>query len=127
MVALVGKEAEVTAFVAEGELSATEVLGAYSEFLEGGISRLALWDFSRATLRRIDSEGIRDLARKVVQVNRGRRSAGKTAVVCGRLVDFGTARMLATHLSIEGYPVEVVVFMDKTAAMAWLAEEESDE
>ena len=55
----------------------------YADFLSGRPGRLALWDLSSATVAKIDSEGIRDLAKCMAQMGSGRRHGGKTAIAAG--------------------------------------------
>jgi hypothetical protein len=126
MVALVPEEAELTTFVAQGEMSAEEWFTAFSHFLDAGATRLTLWDLSKASLAQVDPESIRSLARRVAHAGKGRRPPGKAAVVCGQPVDFGMARMLAAYLSIEGYPVEMAIFSSVESARAWLVGDDSE-
>jgi hypothetical protein len=120
---MAAKEAKLTMFVGRGELTADELLVAYSHFLATGASRLTLWDLSAATLNQFDGQGIRRMARTVAQAAKGRRPFGKVAIVCGRPADFGKARMLGTYLSVEGHPVRFEVFTDLDSAKAWLTGE----
>ena len=120
------KDDGIAAFVGHGEVTPGEILDVYTDFLNGRPGRLALWDLSSATMARIDSEGIRDLAKRVAQLGSGRRDGGKAAIACGKAVDFGLARMLATYLSLDGLPVEIGVFADSDSARAWLTDEVID-
>jgi hypothetical protein len=112
-------DADLTTFVAKGEMSAEDVFTAFSHFLDAGPTRLTLWDLSSADLG-VDKESVKILASRVALAARGRRPPGKTAVVCGRPVDFGKVHLLAAYLSIEGYPVDVATFTEIDAAKAWL-------
>jgi len=123
MVSLLAKEAELTTFVARGALTAEELLDAYTCFLNREPSPFVLWDLTDATLTQIPVDAIRRVAKTVAELAKGRRPAGRSAVVCGQLVDFGLARMLTTYLSFEGYPVQLQAFTDRTRARAWLMDE----
>jgi hypothetical protein len=112
--------------VGHGEVTPGEILAVYADFLGGRPGRLALWDLSSATVAKIDSEGIRDLAKCMAQMGSGRRHGGKTAIACSRPLDFGLARMLATYLSLDGLPVEIEVFRHLDSARAWLTDEVID-
>jgi hypothetical protein len=125
MVSLFVQNDQFATFVGQGEVNPGELLGAYSDFLNGGPTRLALWDLSSATLARIDSPSIQDLAKCMAQMAKGRH-VGKAAVACSRAVDFGLARMLTTYLSIEEFPAQVAAFQDAESARAWLTNEVID-
>lgn len=124
MVSLQAKEAELTTFVARGELTKEELLDAYASLLNGEPSPLVLWDLTDATLARVRAGDMPLVAKAVAELARGRRPMGRSAFVCGRLVDFGLARMLTTYLSLSGYPTQLEAFMDGTRARAWLRGED---
>jgi hypothetical protein len=123
MVELKERSADLTTFVAVGELSPDVLLEAYRTFLDSAPTPLAIVDLSSATLARIDAEGMRQLARRTAQLGKRRRVRGKAAIVCRRDVDFGMARMFSTLASLEGHPVEFAVFPGPHSARAWLAGE----
>jgi hypothetical protein len=127
MIAMLSKEEGLSIFVAEGEMTVDELLGAYSHFLETGFSRLALWDLSRATVGSIDIHSTWELAKRVAKAGKDRRPAGRAAIVCGEVVDFGLARMLAICLRYQDYPVMVEVFADRATARSWLLSEHADD
>jgi hypothetical protein len=106
-------------------MSAEDVFMAFSHFLDAGPTRLTLWDLSSADLGVVGKESVKVLASRVALAARGRRPPGRTAVVCGRPVDFGKVHLLAAYLSIEGYPVDVATFTDIEEAKAWLARDVS--
>jgi hypothetical protein len=118
---VVKDDADLTTFVAKGEMSAEDVFLAFSHFLDAGPTRLTLWDLSSADLGVVDTDSIKVLASRVALAARGRRPPGRTAVVCGRSVDFRKVHLLAAYLSIEGYPVDVATFTEIDAARAWLS------
>jgi hypothetical protein len=126
MVTLVEKTAELSRFVGSGELSPGELLDTYTTFLDSSPTPLALVDLTQASLQRISGESMRLLARRVTELGKGCRPRGKTAIVCGREVDFGMARMFATLASIEGHPVRFAAFLTLHSAKAWLAGEGVD-
>lgn len=114
-------------FVASGALTAEELLAACSRFLEGSPPRRALVDMAAATLAGIATEDIRNLALRLTRATDRRRPPRQIALVCGRAVDFGLARLLLTHLSLEGCPARLAVFMDQGLARAWLSGGEAAE
>jgi hypothetical protein len=114
------REGGLTIFVGQRDLSADEVFAAYEELLERGATPLVLWDLTHATLNRVDAEAFRELAKRVAEAGSERRGRGKTAVVCGQLVDVGLVHMMGTYLGLLHYPVMLKVFSDRESAMAWL-------
>lgn len=118
--------AEITIIAAATQVvEPSELLTAYVDFLDAGetTSPNVLWDFSSATLTKLSSDAIRELAADVIRVGHGRRRPGKSALVCVRDVDFGLARMLVILISDQGLPVQFQVFHDVGDAKAWLAGE----
>jgi hypothetical protein len=123
MVQLGEAEAGLATIVAQGELTAEELLTLYSELLRRDPGARTLWDLSSASLRGFKAETIERLARRVAEMGRGVRSHSvRVAVVCATQADYGLVRMLGTYLSIEHYPARLAVFMHAEEARAWLAE-----
>jgi len=122
MVDLAARDDDMAVFVAKGELSADEIYRAYPGYITASPPRLVLLDLTAATLTQIATAEIQRLARGLATLGRGRRPPGKCAMLCGRTVDYGVARMLQIYLSIESYPASLAAFMDRKQADAWLAE-----
>jgi len=120
MMRLVAQDAELSTFVAQGALSPDEILKAYSVVLNSSPTRLTLLDLSSASLAHISGDSMRELARRVAELGKKRRKAGRTAIVCSRDVDFGMARMFSTLASLEGHPLKFAVFPGPNSARAWL-------
>jgi hypothetical protein len=120
MVDLVQKGAKLSILVARGEVTSAELLEAYKSFLDSSPTPLALLDLAAASLARIDAEGARALAERVMEMGKERWTRGKAAIVCGRKSDFGTARMFVMLLSRMGFPVRFAVFPGPHSAIAWL-------
>jgi hypothetical protein len=123
MVELKERSADITTFVAAGDLRPHELLDAYRAFLDSAPTPLALIDLSSASLARIDAESMRQLARRTAELGKQRHVRGKAAIVCGRDVDFGMARMFSTLASLEGHPIQFAVFPGPNSARAWLTGE----
>jgi hypothetical protein len=119
------RDAELSIFVARGELASTDVLAAYEDFLKRGPTRLVLWDLTFATVSRIPADDVRTLARQIASVAREHTypNDGRTAIVCGHGLTYATTRMLGTFLEIEGFHRRVAVFRDMKTAKAWLTDE----
>ncbi len=111
---------ELTSIVASGEPTTLEFLNVYWRFLDAP-SPDSLWDLSSARINGISSPDLQELARDFRRAALGRRRPGRTAAVCGQLVDYGLARMFATLASDEEHGVELGVFHGLDEAKAWLA------
>jgi hypothetical protein len=123
MAALLGQDALVSTFTAQGELSRAEVLAAYDDFLARGPTRLVLWDLTLATVARVPTDDVRLLAKQLARMGEEHPSRGRTAILCAEGLTFGLARMLGTFLEIEGFPGKVGVFRELKTARAWLTDE----
>jgi hypothetical protein len=123
MVELKERSADLSTFVAVGELSPEELFETYRAFVDSAPTSLALVDLSSATLARIDAESMRQLARRTAALGMQRRIRGRAAIVCARDVDFGMARMFSTLASLVGHPIQFAVFPGPNSARAWLTGE----
>jgi hypothetical protein len=113
-------DAQISTFVAHGQLTPADVLAAYDDFLRGAPTRLVLWDLTSATVTTITSGELRDMAKRLTQLAAECPTPGKTAIVCGPQVNFGMARMLEAFLSMERFPGGLEVSSDPHSALAWL-------
>jgi hypothetical protein len=112
---------EFVLVTASGELSTPELIDAYRRFLDEGSANL-LWDLSSATLVRISSRELTELAVTFGRIAHGRRIPGRTAAVCPQSLEYGLARMFAVLLGDERHPAQVGVFRRLDEAKAWLTE-----
>jgi hypothetical protein len=123
MVGLGATDGDLSTLVGWGELTADEMIGGYTVFVNSLPTPLVLWDLTSASLTRLRTEDLSALARSLAQLAMDRRPPGKTALVVGpQDVEYATARMLSGFLWIQKYPVTVDVFRDATTARAWLLE-----
>jgi hypothetical protein len=122
------RDAELSIFVAKGELASADVLAAYQDFLKRGPTRLVLWDLTSATVCRVPADDVRTLARQIASMAMEHTypNHGKTAIVCGHSLTFATTRMLGTFLETEGFPRRVAVFRDMKTAKAWLTDDPAE-
>ncbi len=81
----------------------------------GGMNEL--WDFRNAHIARIQASDLMALARFVAL--HLERLGKRTAIVVGRDVDYGVARMWEGYAE-QAAPQERRVFRDRDEAMAWL-------
>ena len=122
-----GRRAELTTFLCRGHVSRAELLEIYSSFLLRTPTRLVLWDLTRAKLTNAgDDHGAWELVVMAALLARGRRTTGRTAIVCSCPEDLGLARTLLPRLRIVGYPVLVKEFTDVETARSWLMEKPTE-
>jgi hypothetical protein len=128
MIRLYGRGAELTKFVGRGHVSRAELLETYSSFLLRTATRLVLWELTGARLTGDgDDYGIGELAVMAALLAKGRRTTGRTAIVCGCPEDLRLARTLLPRLRIVGYPIPVKEFTGMETARSWLMEEPTEE
>lgn len=128
MIRLHAREAELTTFLGRGHVSRAELLETYSSFLLRTPTRLVLWDLTRAKLTgEGDDRGIWELAVMATLLAKGRRTTGRTAIVCSTPEDLGLVRTLLSRLRIVGYPVLVEEFADVATARSWLMEKPTEQ
>jgi uncharacterized protein (TIGR02266 family) len=113
---------DLTTFVGRGDLDFRELIEAYQCFVRRAPSRLVLWDLREAKLAGDRGDvAVWNLAVKATRASKGRRTKGRTAIVCSCLEDLNQAGTLRTYLRVVGYPVEVKEFADLASATSWLA------
>jgi len=127
MISLGGSEAQLTTFVGRGDFTIPEVLDTYSHFVLRAPTRLVLWDLSEAKLTGDrDDLSLWRLAVTAARLTKGRRTRGKSAIVCSCPEDLGQASALRTYLRIADYEVLVKEFVHVETARAWLKEEPTE-
>jgi hypothetical protein len=124
MIRLRGGKAELTTFVGRGDLTIPELVEAYSNYMTQSPSRLVLWDLRGGRLTGdTDDLALWKLAEAAVRLAEGRRTAGRTAIVCSCPEDLCHAGTVRRYFAIARYPVQVKEFVDMKMAMTWLVEE----
>ena len=114
--------------VVTGKLTPDDLLGALGGIYERSDYRpgaCALWDLRGAELHLFDKHDIRKIA-DFVTGNRRAPAGTCAALVVGRNLDFGLARMYEQML-VASTDVKVMVFRDMTEARAWLRRPSEDE
>ena len=120
MVDRVEADSDVCTFVVRGEVGPSELLTAYATFLESDRSPFTLIDLTAAKLPRIDADAMRDLVKRLAEIGRRCRKAGRAAIVCRCNPDYGMARTFITEMSVERQPVRFAVFSGRESAQPWL-------
>jgi hypothetical protein len=113
-------DTEISMFVARHEVTPAEFPTAYGEFLKRGSTRLVLWDLTSASAAGVETDDMRDLARRLAAIGKERPDDGKTALVGRTLLTYSVARALGTFLSMEGFRGRIESFSDLDKARAWL-------
>jgi hypothetical protein len=114
--------------VVTGELTPEELIEALSrtyadsEYEPGAC---VLWDVTGAELHLFSRQDIRKIA-EFVAGNRKAPPGARSALVVGRALDFGLARMYEQML-VASTDVSVMVFRDIDEARAWLNDDAKEE
>ncbi|MBE0583276.1 MAG: hypothetical protein IH612_05870 [Desulfofustis sp.] len=110
---------KLTIFNAQGTISAGNILEELQDYYAGQPTLNSLWDFSEADVTGISADDISSLARYIRQRIKDRQG-GKSALVFSKDLDFGLGRMIDAQLEIEGSPVAMSSFKNKSDALRWL-------
>jgi len=117
----IDSETGTRAHVVTGELTAEELLSALGSVYERPDYKpgaCVLWDLRGAELHLFDAHDIRKIA-DFVAGSRNAPAGTCSALVVGRNLDFGLARMYEQML-VASTDVNVMVFRDIEEARAWL-------
>jgi hypothetical protein len=119
----VGKKYEVssdlTIFTVIGQVTHDEIKEVINEFYEGVTSKNVLWDLNRGNFELISNEEIQDL----VNIPRSQylaRKGGKTAIVAGKDLAYGMARIYEARSRTDPVPFETRIFRTIEEANQWL-------
>ncbi|MFW5830037.1 MAG: hypothetical protein ACOCXA_07220 [Planctomycetota bacterium] len=114
--------------VASGPLTYDEICATLERFYsqEQPCQRV-LWDGRQATLARLSSRQLRDLADYPSRLDPAQPPQGRRAILVASKLDFGLARIieLLRQHSTSSMRHRLRAFQDEAAALAWLLEEES--
>ena len=117
----IDSETGVRTHVVTGELTPEDLLGALGGVYERSDYKpgaCALWDLRGAELHLFAKQDIRQIVDFVAK-NRNAPAGTCAALVVGRSLDFGLARMYEQML-VASTDVSVMVFRDMDEARAWL-------
>lgn len=119
----VDESADLTIYVAEGYILATDIKNAITEFYDGVVTKHVLWDLSRGDFSGVSPSeitGFADIPRNHLEA----RAGGKTAIVTGEdLLAFGLSRMYEIQADMKRFNFETRTFQTMDEAMAWLGVE----
>ena len=112
-------ENDMTVVTVIGKVTANEIIAAITDFYEGSVTSIILWDLTQGDLSEIgssDVEIIADLSVKYAE----KRPSGKTAVVGSDDLAFGLSRMYEMTKELVKLPFETKTFRDIDEALKWL-------
>ncbi len=112
-------ENDLTIVTAEGTISAEDLLDWGSNYYEGQITSLILWDVTKADLSNLQGDKLREIAESMSRIAEARRG-GKTAFVYDKPLEFGIGRMFQAYSEMEDMPFQVQSFRSFHAARKWL-------
>ena len=110
---------DLTIITAVGKMEADDFRRWTTDYYDGTVTRLHLWDISRADLSEITVENIEEniiITKNVSNLRRG----GKTAFVTPKDLEFGIGRMGEMRYEIAIDTIEYQTFRTFDKAKAWL-------
>ena len=115
----IDSSASMTVHTVQGVITTKEILTVVDNYYKGTITKLILWNFLESELTPISAEDVRELASLTKKYCKS-RPGGKTALVFGRLADYGIGRMFQVLSEISDDNVEFMPFNDMSSAVEWL-------
>ena len=119
--AFVTDAADLTRFVAQGEITFVEHIAAIRSFYEEMPTRNVVWDVRLMEGTRLTAEELRALV-TLAKSYTAKRPRGKTALVASFDIDYGLARMIQAFAISESLPWEIEVFRSLPDALGWFDE-----
>jgi len=110
---------DLTIQIVTGEITAQEIIAAIESYYQGVATRLILWDISQASLKKIRSEEVAQVA-KLTQKYSRLRERGKTALLFSSELGFGLGRMYDINQDVERSELTHMSFRNRDEALAWL-------
>lgn len=112
---------QLTIISVTGETTADEITRTIVAHNSREMTRLILWDLTKATFQTLTGNQVRDFAQTTRQFL-DRRKGGKTAVVVPSDLGFGLARMYDIVQENTQMQVSHMTFREKELALQWLLE-----
>ena len=109
----------ITIFKVTGDLTISDILEYAEEYYLRKPTKLVLWELTKPTIHKIDTQEFKLLVKKMKKFTE-HREGGKTAFVGDFDSDYGMGRMYETLASIEELPVSYRTFRNIEDAQAWL-------
>jgi hypothetical protein len=119
--ATVDRDREMTTVTVTGEVTGSDIRSHVVAFLTGTPTSRVLWDIRSGSLVKLSSDDMRGILEAGAPHADSRRG-GRTAILCGQVLDYGQSRMFEILAEMYHLPFEIHVFRDERAAMTWLFE-----
>jgi hypothetical protein len=116
---IIYQQQDLTIHVVTGSIRASEIIQTVQKLYAGTPTRLALWDFSRATFEYIRSDEVAKISHISRQFSQVRKD-GKTAMLFSSDEGFGLGRMYDTHKELNDLSHPYMSFRSKKEAFCWL-------
>jgi len=112
---------QLTIISVTGETTAEEITRTIVAHNSHEVTKLILWDLTKAMIQSLTGNQVRDLAQTTQQFIE-RREGGKTAIVVPSDLGFGLARMYDIVQENTQVQVSHMTFRGKELALQWLLE-----
>ncbi len=110
---------ELTTFKVIGPMKVADFKDCLAHYYGGDVTRLILWDLTRADLSAFRNSHIKEVAQSIARISEVRRG-GRTAFVYDKSFEYGIGRMFQAYSQMEEMPFEVRAFKNMVEARAWL-------
>ena len=110
---------DLTIFQVTGQMQVADFKNALADYYRGDVTRLILWDLTRADLTAFRNRHIKEVAQGIARISEARRG-GRTAFVYDESFEYGIGRMFQAYSQMAEMPFEVRAFKGLAEARAWL-------
>ena len=110
---------DLTIFRVAGQMTVADFKDSLADYYDGDVTRLILWDLTRADLSAFRNRHIKEVAQGIAGISEARRG-GRTAFVYDESFEYGIGRMFQAYSQMSDMPFEVRAFKGLAEARAWL-------
>jgi hypothetical protein len=115
---------QISTFIATGEISSNEIVGAIESFFKKQSSKNVLWDFRYANPEALlFPDELENITASFIKQHWKLQRAGKTAIVASTDLWFSFARRFATFAEIKNLQRSLQIFRFMVEAIKWLGAE----
>ena len=94
---------DLTIFQVTGQMQVADFKNALADYYRGDVTRLILWDLTRADLLAFRNRHIKEVAQGIAQISEARRG-GRTAFVYDESFEYGIGRMFQAYSQMAEMP-----------------------
>ena len=109
----------LTVITVSGVATCDEIILAFDNFIQNGVTPNLLWDYNDADLSKITDDDMKKIA-EFAKTKAHLRKDGRTALLSSQDFEFGMLRKHEAHLKINQHTMPHCVFRDLGKAIAWL-------